>query len=45
MVCIHLKIIILKKWATNFQELTYPAKIVEYKFARKRYLKIVKENI
>ena len=29
----------------EFPRANLPAKIVEYKFARKRYLKIVKENI
>jgi deoxyribodipyrimidine photo-lyase len=35
----------IKKWATDFQELTYPTPIVEHKFARERCLKVYKEAI
>jgi deoxyribodipyrimidine photo-lyase len=32
----------IKKWAPDFQELTYPAPIVDHKFARERCLKTYK---
>ena len=35
----------IKKWAPDFQELTYPTEIVEHKFARERCLKVYKEAI
>ncbi len=35
----------IKKWAPDFQELTYPTPIVEHKFARERCLKIYKEAL
>ena len=35
----------IKKWATDFQELTYPNPIVEHKFARERCLKVYKEAV
>ena len=35
----------IKKWAPDFQELTYPNEIVEHKFARERCLKVYKEAI
>lgn len=35
----------IKKWVPEFQELTYPAPIVEHKFARERCLKTYKEAL
>ena len=35
----------IKKWAPDFQELTYPTPIVEHKFARERCLKTYKEAL
>jgi len=35
----------IKKWASNFQELTYPTPIVDHKFARERCLKVYKAAV
>jgi len=35
----------IKKWVPDFQELTYPAPIVDHKFARERCLKAYKEAL
>tara|TARA_R110002073_G_scaffold306012_5_gene475219 strand:+ start:60189 stop:61487 length:1299 start_codon:yes stop_codon:yes gene_type:complete len=35
----------IKKWAPDFQELTYPTPIVDHKFARERCLKAYKEAL
>jgi deoxyribodipyrimidine photo-lyase len=35
----------IKKWATDFQELTYPTPIVEHKFARERCLETYKKAL
>ncbi|MFY0631434.1 MAG: deoxyribodipyrimidine photo-lyase [Flavobacteriaceae bacterium] len=35
----------VSKWVPNFQELTYPAPIVDHKFARERCLKTYKEAL
>ena len=35
----------IKKWAPDFQELTYPKPIVEHTFARERCLKVYKEAL
>ncbi len=35
----------IKKWVPEFQELTYPKKIVEHKFARERCLQVYKEAL
>ena len=35
----------IKKWVPDFQELTYPAPIVEHKFARERCLRTYKEAL
>ena len=35
----------IKKWAPNFQELTYPTPMVDHKLARERCLKVYKEAL
>ena len=35
----------LKKWVPNFQELTYPAPMVDHKMARERCLKVYKDAV
>ena len=39
------KLAYIKKWAPDFQELTYPPPIVDHKFARERCLKTYKEAL
>lgn len=38
-------LVYIKKWAPNFNELSYPMPIVEHKFARERCLQVYKEAV
>ncbi len=38
-------LVYIKKWVSDFQELTYPTPIVDHKFARERCLKTYKEAL